>query len=68
VLTLRLPMAGRAERTSDLDHGGNGRQPDVHQPDPGRRLMSGPFHSATITPPASTVIGCEALPGLLPRE
>jgi hypothetical protein len=31
-------------------------------------LMRGPFHSATITPPASAVIGCGALPGLLPRE
>lgn len=65
---MRLPMAGRAERTSDLDRAGNRRQPDVHRPDPGRRLMSGPFHSATITPPASAVIGCEALPGLLRRE
>lgn len=65
---MRLSMAGRAERPSDLDHGGNRRQPEVHPLDPGRRSLSGPFHTATITPPASGVIGREALPGLLPRE
>ena len=68
MLTVRLPMAGRADRPSDLDGGGDYGEPDVPPLDPAQRLMRGPFHSGTITPPASAVIGCGALPGLLPRE
>jgi hypothetical protein len=61
-------MAGCSDRPSDLDDGGEHGEPDVPPLDPMQRLMRGPFHRATIAPPASAVIGCRALPGLLPRE
>src|ERR1039457_7657796 len=63
-----MAMPGRGERTSDLNRCGHRYQPNVDRPESAHRLMSGLFHRATITPPASAVIGCGALPGPTPRE